>query len=48
MMSKEWSTKNVNFMTPWAGVIVLVIVLGHGHTGQKMKCIISLKIFFPI
>ena len=23
MMTKEWSNKFVNFMTPWAGVLVL-------------------------
>ena len=42
MITKEGSTKNVNFMTPGAGFLVL----GHGHT--SLKCIISLKIFFSI
>ena len=33
MMTKEESTKIVNFMTPGAGVLVL----GHGHTSHIVK-----------
>ena len=33
MMSKEGSTKIVNFMTPRAGVLVL----GHGHTSHLVN-----------
>ena len=33
MMTKEGSTKIVNFMTPWAGVLVL----GCGHIRQIVK-----------
>ena len=33
MMSKEGSTKIVNFKTPWAGVLVL----GHSHTSHIVK-----------
>ena len=42
MMTKEGSTKFVNFMTTWAGVLVL----GHGHISHTVKMhllIISLK-----
>ena len=44
MMTKEGSTKIVNFMTPRAGVLVL----GRGHISHIVKYIISLKIFFSI
>ena len=37
MMTKEGSTKSLNFMTPGAGVLVL----GHGHT-----CIVKMQYFF--
>ena len=33
MINKEGSTKIVNFMTPWAGVLVL----GRGHISHKVK-----------
>ena len=33
MMTKEWYTKIINFMTPWAGVLVL----GRGHISHIMK-----------
>ena len=42
MMTKEGSTKIVNFMTPGSGVLML----GCGHISHIVKCIISLKIFF--
>ena len=42
MMTKEGSTKFVQFMTTGAGVLVL----GRGHLYHLVKCIISLKIFF--
>ena len=41
-MTKEGSTKIVNFMTPGAGVLVL----GRGHISHIAKSIISLKIYF--
>ena len=41
MMTKEGSTKIVNFMTPGAGVLVL----GRGHISHIVK-IILFKIFF--
>ena len=40
-MTKEWSTKIVNFTTPGAGVLVL----GRGHTNHIVKMHFSLKIF---
>ena len=42
MMTKEGSTKIINFMTPGAGVLML----GRGHISHIVKCIISLKIYF--
>ena len=42
MMTKEGSTKIVNFMTLGAGALVLEC----GHISHIVKCIISLKIFF--
>ena len=42
MITREGSTKIVNFMSPGAGVLLL----GHGHKVIYWKCIISLKIFF--
>ena len=41
MMTKEGSTKIVNFMTPGAGVFVL----GRSHTNHIVKIHISLKFF---
>ena len=37
MMTKEGSTKIVNFMTPGAGVLVL----GHGHISHIVKILVS-------
>ena len=33
MMTKEGSTKIINIMTPWAGVLVL----GHGHISHIVE-----------
>ena len=41
-ITKEGSTKIVNFMTPGTGVLVL----GSGHISHIVKLIIPLKIFF--
>ena len=41
MMTKEGSTKIVNFMTPGAELLVL----GCAHLSHIMKCVISSKIF---
>ena len=42
MMTKEGSTKIVNFLIPGAGALVL----GRVHISYIVKKIISLKIFF--
>ena len=42
MMTKEGSTKIVNFMTPWTGVLVL----GRGHISHTVKLYYFVKIFF--
>ena len=39
MMIKEGSTKTVNFMTPWAGVLVL----GCGHISRRVKMYYSFE-----
>ena len=39
MMTKEESTKIVNFMTPWVGVLVL----GRGHISHRVKMHYFLK-----
>ena len=44
MMTKEGSTKIVNIMTPWAGVLVL----GHGHIRHIVKIHYSFKHFFNL
>ena len=40
-MTKEGSTKTVNFMTPWAGVLVL----GRGHISHRVKMYYSFEKF---
>ena len=42
MMTKEGSTKIVNFMTPGAGVLAL----GRGHICHTWKCIFPININF--
>ena len=42
MMTKEGSTKIVNYMTPWAGILAL----GCGHIDHIVKVHYSFKIFF--
>ena len=37
IMTKEWSTKIVNFMTPWGGVLVL----RHGHRNHFSEYALS-------
>ena len=37
MMTKEWSTKIVNFMTPWAGVLML----GYVHISHYSEYVVS-------
>ena len=37
MMTKKWSTKIVNFMTPWAGVLML----GYGHISHYSEYVVS-------
>ena len=37
MMTKEGSTQIVNFMTPWAGVLML----GRGHTSHYSEYVLS-------
>ena len=44
MMTKEGSTKFVQFMTTGAGVLVL----GRGHLYHLVKCLIYLKILFSL
>ena len=39
IMTKEWSTKIVNFMTPGVGVLVL----GRGHISHRVKMHYFLK-----
>ena len=44
MMTKEGSTKIVNFMIPGAGIYVLV----SNHLSHIVKCLIYLKILFSL